>query len=54
MYTYTKMLHDVVVAVKPTPTRGKKLKAGSDLGVAPLHKAEQMNIPGPGFIKILK
>ena len=34
------------VAIKPTPARPKKLKADPELGVAPLLKTEQVNLPG--------
>ena len=36
----------MAVAIKPTPARPKKLKADPDLGVAPLLKADQVNLPG--------
>ena len=43
---YSQTFPDVAVAIKPTPTRPKKLKADPDLGVAPLLKMDQMNLPG--------
>ena len=43
---YSQTFPDVAVAIKPTPARSKKLKADPDLGVAPLLKMDQMNLPG--------
>ena len=43
---YSQTFPDVAVAIKPTPARPKKLKADPELGVAPLLKTEQVNLPG--------
>ena len=43
---YSQTFPDVAVAIKPTPARPKKLKVDTDLGAAPLLKADQVNLPG--------
>ena len=47
---YSQTFPDVAVAIKPTPARPKKLKADPDLGVAPLLKADQVNLPGIKYL----